>query len=98
MTERTEWNDGAIEREVSQIWRAIDDLPGRMVLREADAVAASDWSRRIENEVRELRKEFSASRQGLSKPEKIALLGSTGGFIGALVAAIALFVGGGGAG
>jgi hypothetical protein len=95
MPDRSDWADAVLDREIAAIWRAIDDLPNRMTQREAAALAAYEWSKRLEKQIEQLSKDFANSRQGLTRPEKIALFGSSAGFLGAAAAALALFLGGG---
>lgn len=88
------WTDDRIDDFARQVWTAIDDLPNRMTRAESRDQTTTDAIKRLENEVHELRDEFRASRQGMTRGERIALLGASGGFLGAVAAAAALVIGG----
>lgn len=91
-----EWTQRELDREFASIWRQINSLPDRVKGIEGKLDNVAESTEDCNNEIKEMHKEFRASKQGLTRGEKIALLGSSAGFVGALVAAVALLSGGAG--
>lgn len=103
MTEpRTRWTDDrltdrfqVIENEFHRLNRILNGLPGEVIQMKAELHGVKEDTETCRKGIERLNASFQASRTGLSRGEKIALLGAGGGFLGAVVAALALLAGAG---
>lgn len=103
MTDRVRWTDDRIDdlilsvnRRVEALDKRLNSMPDRLTIVEMAVRASAEDAHECKDEIRKLADAWQTSRRGMSRGEKIALVGSAGGFIGALAAAVALLAGGGG--
>lgn len=93
---RTRYTDDRLDDKFRSLERQINSLPDRVTQMEGKLDEVAEDTKDCNQEIKSMHNEYRASKQGLTRGEKIALLGSGAGFVGALVAAAALLSGAGG--
>lgn len=93
---RTRWTDDRLDDKFASLERKINSLPDRVTIMEGKLGSVAEDVKESRDELRQMHREFSASRQGMSRGEKIALFAASTAFLGAFVSAVAVLSGGAG--
>lgn len=95
MTEgRTKWTDDRLSDKFESMERRINNLPDRVTTMENKLGHVAEDVKESRDELRQMHNEFRATRQGMSRPERIALFAASAGFVAALAVVVQLVVGG----
>lgn len=92
MEGRARWTDDRLDDFVGYTNRAINGIPDRVSKIESKLGELDDDVRECKAEIKGHRADFTASRQGMSRPEKIALGGVAVAFGGVLASGLAVLL------